>query len=180
MLQNTQSTYGSVSKLFHWGIFLLVVIMLVVGFIMEDLPDSMQSTVYMMHKSTGLLILGLMVLRLLWRWMNKSPEFPNAMPQWQKIAAHVAHWLFYIILLAMPLVGWIMSTAAGRVPTFYGLITAPFPGIELNDQLAHQLANVHEMLAYVLLFLLALHIAAALKHHFIDKDNVLVRMMPRK
>ncbi len=180
MLQNTEATYGSLSKFFHWLIFFLVSVMLLVGFFMDDLPESMQPMVYMMHKSTGLLILGLMILRLLWRWTNKTPEFPSTMGRLQKIGAKVVHALLYIILLLMPLDGWIMSTAAGRIPTFYGLVTLPFPGIEHNHALAHQLAELHGILAYALLALLVLHILAAFKHHFINKDNILTRMMPGK
>lgn len=178
MLKNTETTYGSVSKAFHWGIFILVALMLICGFFMEDLPESMQGMTYMLHKSTGLLILGLMVLRLIWHWMNQVPLFPSAMSSAQRFVARFVHWLFYIILLAMPLDGWIMSTAAGRIPTFYGLVSLPFPGIVPNKELANTLADLHEILAYVLLFLILGHTLAALKHHYVDKDNILLRMMP--
>lgn len=178
MLKNTETTYGSVSKAFHWGVFVLVSLMLICGFFMEDLPESIQGTAYMLHKSTGLLILGLMVLRLVWHWTNKVPVFPSTMSGAQKFVARFVHWLFYIILLAMPLNGWIMSTAAGRIPTFYGLFSIPFPGIEPNESLANTLADLHEIFAYVLLFLILGHTLAALKHHFMDKDDILTRMMP--
>jgi cytochrome b561 len=177
MLKNTRNQYGNVSKFLHWGIFLLVSLMLLCGFFMEDLPESIQPTVYMCHKSTGILILGLMVLRLIWRSMNISPVLPTAMPSIQKFAAYAVHGLLYIILIAMPLDGWIMSTASGKIPAFYGLITIPFPGIELNKALAHNLNDLHSIFAYILLFLIVVHVAAALKHHIIDKDDILKRMM---
>jgi cytochrome b561 len=178
MLKNTEETYGSVSKIFHWGIFILVALMLIVGFFMEDFPESIQGSTYMLHKSTGLLILGLMVLRLIWHWVNKVPVLPSSMSTAQRFVARFVHWLFYIILLAMPLNGWIMSTAGGRIPTFYGLFSLPFPGIEASEALANQLANLHEIFAYVLLFLILGHTIAALVHHYIYKDNILSRMMP--
>lgn len=178
MLKNTETTYGSVSKAFHWGIFVLVTLMLIVGFFMEDFPESIQGMTYMLHKSTGLLILGLMIIRLIWHWTNKVPVFPQAMSTVQRFVARFVHWLFYVILLVMPINGWIMSTAAGRAPVFYGLIALPFPGIEANEALANQLANLHEIFAYVLLFLILGHTIAALAHHYIYKDNILIRMMP--
>jgi cytochrome b561 len=180
MLKNTQTAYGSVTKFFHWSVFLLVATMLIVGFFMEDFPADIQPMTYMLHKSTGLLILILMICRLFWHWMNKVPVFPDAMPTWQKFVARAVHWLLYVILLAMPLDGWIMATASGRAPVFYGLISLPFPGIEESKALAHKLADLHEFFAYALLFLIALHVLAALKHHFIDKDDILKRMMPSK
>lgn len=180
MLTNTHQRYGSVSQFFHWTIFFLMALMIICGFVMEDLPKSWQAMVYLCHKSTGLLILGLVVARLLWRWANKTPTLPNAMPGILKAGARIIHALLYLVLFALPLSGWIMSTAAGRIPTFYGLITIPFPGIEPNKQLAENALDAHEILVFIFLSLLVLHVLAALKHHFIDHDDILRRMLPEK
>lgn len=177
MLKNTQENYGSLSKLFHWTIFVLVTLMLLCGFFMEDMPESIQGTVYMCHKSTGILILGLMILRIFWRLVNITPELPEKTPVLEKMFARLVQILLYLSLLMMPVSGWILSTAAGKTPVFYGLITMPFPGVEVNKKLAHMAGNFHEILAYTLLILIGLHIAGALKHHFIDRDKVLKRMM---
>ena len=180
MLTNTHQQYGSVSQFFHWVIFLLVSLMIICGFVMEKLPESWQAMVYLVHKSTGLLILGLMLLRLLWRWINKTPTLPNTMPTIQKMGARIIHALLYVILFVISLSGWIMSTAAGRIPTFYGLITVPFPGVALNKHLAENAANAHEAFISIFLFLLMLHVLASIKHHFIDHDDILQRMLPEK
>lgn len=177
MLKNTRNQYGSVSKIFHWGIFILVTIMLLCGFFMEDMPESIKSTTYMLHKSTGILILSLMLFRLFWRWMNITPALPETMPTALKFVATFVHALLYLVLLAMPISGWIMSTASGRLPAFYGLVTMPFPGIGLNEAFAHSAAEIHEILAYILIILIVGHVLAALKHHFVDKDDILKRMI---
>lgn len=181
MLKNTRNSYGSISKWLHWMIFLLVSIMLVGGFFMEDLPESMQSAVYRAHKLTGLCILGLMAFRFIWRLINPTPGYPDSMPTWQKLAALFAHWALYIALFAMPISGWVLSTAAGHPPVLYGTdIAVAFPGVGLDNGFAHMLGNVHEFWAYVILTLLAFHIAASLKHHYVDHDDILKRMMPAK
>lgn len=179
MFKNTKNQFGSITKILHWSIFVLVTAMLLCGFFMEDLPESMQSMAYTGHKSTGILILGLMTLRLVWRCMNRMPALP-AMPMIEVITARLVQVLLYVCLFVMPMTGWIASTAEGRIPAFYGLITMPFPGIGPNKALAHLCNTMHKTGAFVLLFLLALHIVGALKHHFIDKDDVLIRMMPEK
>lgn len=181
MLKNTRNSYGSISKWLHWMIFILVFIMLTCGFFMEDLPESIQSAVYRAHKLTGLCILGLMIFRLFWRWINPTPALPETMPMWQKIAARGVLVLLYIALFAMPISGWVLSTAAGHPPVLYGTdIALSFPGVGLDDGLAFILGKVHEFWAFVILALLALHIAASLKHHYIDQDDILKRMMPAK
>lgn len=181
MLKNTRNSYGSISKWLHWSIFILVLIMLGCGFFMEDLPESIQPMVYRAHKLTGICILSLMIFRLLWRWINPTPALLKTMPWWQKLAARGVHFLLYVALFAMPVSGWVLSTAAGRAPVLYGTnIVLAFPGVGLDDKLAHMLGNVHEFWAFVILALLAMHIAASLKHHYIDRDDILTRMMPSK
>lgn len=176
MLKNTRNQYGSVSKIFHWGIFILVCITLLVGFFIDDFPKAWKSVMMMGHKSTGILILCLIVLRLVWRWSNEAPSL-EAIHYWEKLLAQAVHMLLYVLLLAMPLSGWIMSTAAGKPPIFYGLVMMPFPGVEPSESLSDAAFTIHQKLAYAFLIALALHIIGALKHHFIDKNDILKRIM---
>lgn len=168
--------WSPVLKGLHWGIALLVIIMLGGGFFLGDLPESMQGTAYMMHKSTGLTILLLMLLRLISVWHIGRPGLPESSPRWEKVFSRVVQYGFYVFLILMPLSGWIMSMAAGRTPVVFGLFALPLPGVPLDEKLAHTFKEVHESIAITLLVLLFFHVAGALKHHFINRDNVLRRM----
>jgi cytochrome b561 len=149
--------------------------------------------VFPLHKATGMTILALTLLRLGWRLTHKAPPLPSAMPAWEKAVARLTHWLFYGLLLAMPVSGWIYSSAGYseafhtfiNVPvTWFGLFTIPeFPGVSTQPDEARKAVglaavNVHSKLAWVMLVLAGLHVAAALKHHFVNRDDVLTRMLP--
>ena len=176
-ITNTSQEYGSVAKFFHWLIFILVSIMLAVGFLLDDFSKSMQPTAYSLHKLTGLTILALMVLRILWALMNKRPELPARSYKLTRFTARFVHFLLYLLLILMPLSGWIMSITAGRPPRLFGhVLTLP---IQPNEQLSSFCKDLHELFAFTLLALIALHILAAFKHHYIDRDNVLKRMLPK-
>ena len=175
---NTTQTYGSISKLFHWLIVLLVIAMIIIGFTMGHIDDKMfRREVYALHKSFGLTILGLMLLRLLWRLINKRPELPTHIPKWQQKAANASHWLMYALLLAMPMSGLVMSTAAGHPPKFFNLFIVSLP-IEKSKLIASSASTVHTVIAWCIIATVSTHILAALKHHFIDRDTVLMRMLP--
>jgi cytochrome b561 len=168
--------YSSVSKCFHWAIALIVVVLLIVGFLMGELKESIQPTVYTIHKSFGLTVLALMILRLLWITHAGRPPLPVSVPRWEVILSRVVQYSLYFVLIIMPLSGWIMSTAAKHIPVYFGLIEIPFPGIQPNKPLAEFFNQIHITLAWVIIGLVLLHIAGALKHHFIDKDDVLKSM----
>lgn len=175
---NTAETYGFVAKLLHWVIALLVIGMLCVGILMSKLPDTpFKGQVYMIHKLTGLCILILMIVRLIWVLINPKPRLPSTVPAWQGFLARSLHWGFYVLLIIMPISGLVMSTAAGRPPLLFGWEIA-MPGIPLNKQIASQAAQTHGLLMWVIIAMIILHILAAFKHHFINKDNVLRRMLP--
>lgn len=171
-LRNSSIEYGTISKFFHWSIAILIIGMIFLGFFMGN------ATSYAVHKSIGLTILLLAALRLLWRLFNPPPYLPNTVPDWQKAAAHLSHYLLYFLLFAMPLSGWIMSTAAGHPPSFWWSVTVPTPWVPISKNIAGIANQTHEILAWTLSALIALHTAAALKHHFIDKDNVVNSMKP--
>lgn len=180
MLRNTESSYGFVSKFFHWTIFTLIVFMFGLGWYMTGLELSPRKLdIYFFHKSLGILILTLVFLRLLWRVINISPLLPETTPIYQKLAAHGAHWLLYLLMLAIPVSGWLMSSAKGFPVKVFGTFTLP-DLIKPDNELGNKLAGLHEILGIVFLVILGLHIGAALYHHFILKDDILTRMLPWK
>ena len=177
-LRNTDATYGSAAKWFHWLIFALIAVLLTVGFIMTDLengPDKFK--MYGMHKAFGICVLGLVFLRLVWKLINTSPALPDTLNRLQKMAARGLHWILYGLMFAMPLSGWAMSSAAGFPVSVFGLFTLPNL-VSPDKALLEALKEVHETIAYAIIVLVSLHIIAALMHHFHYKDNVLRRMLP--
>ncbi len=177
-LLNTQTSWGSVAKALHWLIALLVIFMLLLGLTMGNFPKPFKYTLYAIHKSTGLTILLLMLIRLAWRLINVTPTLPQHLPHWQQIAARISHALLYITLIAMPLSGWVMSTAAGKPTTFWWLFTINAPFVPASKALAGSARQLHGILAWTIVTLLTIHIIAALKHHFYHKDTILKRMLP--
>ncbi|MCX7122794.1 MAG: cytochrome b [Gammaproteobacteria bacterium] len=170
MLKNTNYRYGSVTKLFHWLIVLLVLLMFLSGYFGLFSMNT--------HKLMGLSILALMVFRIVWRLCNPTPELPPHVTRFEKIASHSVQGLLYLALLAMPLSGWIMATAKGHFPSI-GTWMISFPGIPLNHFLGELCEKIHETLAIIILVLIGLHFLGAMKHYFIDKDGILQRMLPR-
>lgn len=169
--------YSHAYKAMHWFIAVVVIGMLCGSFFLDDLPKSMKGTAFMLHKSTGLLILALMLVRLVWIHIHGKPGLPDSIPAWQRFLSHFVHGALYVFLLAMPLSGWIMSMAADRVPSFYGLFAARLPAIAPDKSLAKLMNQSHKVIAWVLITLVVLHVAAALKHYFINKDNIMQRML---
>lgn len=177
-IRNTLERWGSVAKFFHWAIVVLVVTQFVLAFIAEDLPLGMQKlAVLARHKSVGITILVLATLRLLWRAANRSPGMPAGMAGWEKLGARAAHALLYALLFAVPLAGWIMSSAKNFPVSWFGLFQLPdlVAPSEATFDIAHE---AHEILAFTLGGVATLHLLAALKHHFINRDSVLRRMLP--
>ncbi|MBK5950732.1 cytochrome b [Rhodobium orientis] len=185
MLRNTTSGYGLVAIALHWLIAAMIVAMIVVGMYMSglELTDPNKFQLYQLHKSFGLTLLGLVVVRLLWRFANPAPRLPATLPDWQKAGAHLTHLALYLLLIAMPLSGWLMVSASTLgIPTLYFNLFQvphlPVPGFLGEPAVAEAtLKEVHEALAYLLIVVVVLHIAAALKHHFVDRDDILTRMV---
>lgn len=176
-IKNTDVRYGVVAILLHWLMALLVIGLLMIGLYMADLPFSMQKlTLYGWHKETGILVLMLAVQRIIWRLANVVPALPLTMPLWQKFAARAAHYAFYGFIVVMPLSGWCMSSAAGLPVSFFGLFVLP-DLVPASESLRALFNEVHVCLAYALITLICIHTLAALWHHFIDKDDVLRKML---
>ena len=161
----------------HWAIALLIFIAFPLGLYMHDLHLSpLKLKLYSWHKWIGITVFLLVVLRVLWRTTHRPPALPD-IAQWQRIASHITHMLLYALMIAVPLSGWLMSSAKGFQTVWFGVL--PIPDLIGKDrELGKQLATVHALLNYTMLVLVATHIAAALKHHFIDRDSVLRRMLP--
>lgn len=170
-----RNRYSQVSLVLHWLIAALVIGQIVL--IMVN--DATEGGPWMgLHKSVGLSILVLTLARLGWRFANPAIPLPAEMPGWQKLMARATHVLFYVVLIGMPLGGWAASSAAGRDIDWFGLFNWPLLPISGGREVARQFMDAHEMGAKLLYVLLALHILGALKHHFVNRDNVLHRMLP--
>ncbi|MDR3391129.1 MAG: cytochrome b [Sulfuriferula sp.] len=162
----------------HWLMAALIVATFPLGLYMSDLPLSPQKLqLYSYHKWTGIVILTLLILRILWRVTHRPPALVSGMPRWQEMSAHAVHIGLYALMLAIPLTGWMMSSALGFQVVLFGVL--PLPDlIAANKALGQQLKEVHELLNYGLLALVILHVGAALQHHFMLRDSTLTRMAP--
>lgn len=179
-LKNTRNSYGSVSKFLHWLIALSVIAMLLAGMSFSYLPKSeFRHTLVYIHKSAGITILGLMIIRLLWRWINTTPALPQKTARWEHSATHIVQYLFYITVIAIPVTGVVMSVAGGHPLPFWWIANVPLPFIPANTGLSHTMYTWHGYLAWTIAGLIVIHTLAALKHHFVNKDDVLKRMMPK-
>ena len=178
MLRNTPSSYGSVAKLLHWSIVILIITQLVLGVSADDLPNGLRKLQLLAwHKSFGMLILMLALVRLAWRYANPRPVPPADMPRWQRLAAVGTHRLLYALILLQPLTGWLMSSYKNYPVSFFGLFQ--WPDLVAPDARLHELfEEVHEWLARALVTVAIVHASAALYHHFGRRDNVLRRMLP--
>lgn len=177
MLKNTSFTYGSVAKFFHWLIVFFVILMLFLGYFMEDISDKvLRGVVVNAHKLLGITILALMILRGLWALMNTKPALPMGTPAWQRAADYLVQGLLYFSLIAMPLVGWIGSSSAGKPPR-WGDVVLGLPILK-REWLIDVSFALHNFLAVAIIVLICIHVLAALFHHFIRKDNILLRMLP--
>ena len=170
--------YTATAKALHWGIAVLIFGMLGLGFYMTGLdlsPTKLQ--LFSWHKWAGVTVFMLVVVRLAWRVTHRPPALPAHMPALERFAAHAGHHLLYVLMIAIPLSGWLMSSAKGFQTVYFGVL--PIPDlIEKNKELGQLLGEVHETLAWLFVLLILGHTAAALKHHFIDKDDILIRMSP--
>ena len=178
--------YGDVAVLFHWIIALLIIGLLAIGKYMTGLENNDPARFFLTqwHKSFGITLLVLSLLRLLWRWTHRPPPEPGTMPTWQIFVANVVHWVLYALLFIMPVTGWLMvSVSPLNIDTvLFDVVTLPhlpfFESYPDKEHLEHTFHHYHHLAGNVLIVLLLAHIGAALKHHFIDKDSVLVRILP--
>lgn len=176
------SRYTAVAMLLHWLLALVILGMFAMGLYMSDLPFSpLRLKLYNWHKWAGVTFLALTVLRLVWRVTHRPPPLPRtieqAMPGWQMRAYHATHHLLYVLFFAVPLIGWAYSSAAGFPIVWFGVLPLP-DFVPASKELAEMIKPLHGLSAFALVGLAGLHVAAALKHHWIDRDGLLSRMLP--
>ena len=171
--------YTRTAKSLHWLMAFLLLGLLALGFYMKDLPLSPEKLqLYAWHKWAGVTAFLLVWLRLAWRIAHRPPALPDSMPRPMQLAAHAGHVVLYLLMLAIPLSGWLMSSAKGFQTVWFGVL--PIPDLIGKDKvLGDQLASLHGALNLLFVTVLLGHVGAALKHHLIDKDDILTRMLPR-
>lgn len=170
--------YGVVAIALHWLVVALIIASWALGLYMVDLPLSPQKLKYISwHKWLGVTIFLIALWRVAWRATHPAPPPPDAMPSWQRVSMGVSHLLLYLLVIVIPLTGWLFSSASG-VPTVY-LGWVQLPDLIAKDKLvAELLRQAHVLLNVTLFVIVCIHVAAALKHHLLDRDEVLVRMLP--
>ncbi len=174
-----QTRYTATAILLHWLIGLALLCMLALGFYMQSLPLSPEKLkLFSWHKWAGVTIFLLVCFRLAWRLSHRPPALPASMPPWARLAAHAVHWLLYGLMLAIPLSGWLMSSAQGFQTVWFGVI--PLPDLLPRDrEMGKLLTQVHVFLNWTLIACISLHVLAVLKHQFLDRDDLLSRMLCR-
>ena len=178
MGQTIAKRYTGLAIGLHWLAAVLIVLAFALGWTLADMEFSPQKLRWISwHKWLGITVLGLTALRLAWRLTHPVPPLPATVPVWQQWAAHAVHILLYGLMFAIPLSGWLFSSAKGIPVVYLGIL--PLPDlIGADEQLADRLRALHALLNYTLLAVVVAHVGAALKHHFIERDDVLARMLP--
>ncbi|MFZ1392396.1 MAG: cytochrome b [Dokdonella sp.] len=176
-LKSTENRWGSVAQLLHWLMALAIIGNGIVGLVMDEMPRGMSKlNTFAIHKSIGLTVLALLVLRASWRLFDRKPD-DEPMPRWQRLAAHATHGVLYLLMLAIPLSGWIYNSAHGYALQWFKLFNLPALS-EKNDALSDFAGDTHEILFWVLAVVLVAHVGGALVHHLFERDNTLLRMLP--
>ena len=170
--------YTNVAIILHWLIALLLIANLTFGLGHDWLKDARGMDILPVHKSIGLTILVLSVLRLMWRLGHRPPPLPAEMGVFTRRLARTVHGLFYVVIIVMPLSGWVMSSAGQRALSWFGLFDVPKFAVEKGSIAAGVSHETHELLAWFIIALIVLHVAAALYHHFLRRDAVLASIMP--
>jgi cytochrome b561 len=170
-LCNSPKRYGLIGQSLHW---ITVAGLVASYFLAEAAEDQEPGNLMALHRSVGIAILALAVLRLVWRILDRMPSIP-AMPAWQRAVARGTHAIFYVLLFALPVTGWMVSSAEGDPIVIFGLFELPPVGAGTNED---TLEDLHETLFNVLLGFAVLHVVGALKHHFWDRDGTLRSMLP--
>lgn len=175
---NQLTSYTRTAIALHWLVAIAIVAAFSVGFYMHDLPLTPEKLkIYSWHKWAGVTIFLLVLFRLVWRFTYRPPGPPVGMPAWQHTAAELVHRLLYILMIVIPISGWLMSSAKGFQTVYFGVL--PLPDLlAKNKELGNVLAVVHRVLNFTLAGLVLGHAGAAIKHHLIDHDDVLARMLP--
>ena len=178
MLRNTRTRWGALSQLLHWLMAALIGVQIGLGLTGADLPLGMSKLATLArHKSLGVTILALAIIRLAWRALNPTPAPPAALKAYERRLARATHAALYVLLIALPMTGWIMSSARGFPVSWFNLAQLPNL-VTPSPPLYHAMVLTHGVLASALGLILILHVAAAIRHHFVLRDEILRRMLP--
>ncbi|MEM9063751.1 MAG: cytochrome b [Pseudomonadota bacterium] len=189
-LRNTVTGWGWLARLLHWSMAIVILGLLVMGFYIAQILTGTDSDTLLAkfnltqdHKSWGFVAFSLALLRVIWRAVNPAPALPDGMKRIERVLAHAGHWGLYVCMFAMPITGWLMASASplqdayGIKNKVFGLFEMPDPFVPGSQELVDLFATMHAITAISLVVLLLGHIAAALKHHFVNRDTVLRRMI---
>ena len=175
-----EAGYGTGSKLFHWLVFILIAAQFGIAWTMPDIGrGTLPQGLIAWHLWLGTLILLVVAARLLWRLTHAAPPPPATLPAWQRALSRLTHFVLYLILAVEPVLGWGNASSRGWDVSLFGLFKLPAL-FEQGSKLGHSLGDIHSALATVLLILVGLHTAAALYHHFLARDGILLRMLPQR
>jgi len=177
---NTSTDFTKTAIILHWLMALLLIGLFAVGLYMSDLPLSpWKLKIYSWHKWVGISAFFLALIRLVWRFTHPAPKLPDITPLAFRFAARISHGVLYLLMIAIPVSGWLMSSAKGFQTIYFGIIPIP-DMLEKNKELGDILQETHEILNYLFIGLVTVHVGASIKHHLIDKDDVLTRMLFRQ
>jgi cytochrome b561 len=177
-MANGIDSYTPIARWLHWVMAVVIVVALSLGFYLEDLPRGPEKTALIQyHKAIGTTILSLAMIRLWWRLKHQPPSLPATLPPWQLKSSKWVHNALYFLMLAQPISGWVMSSARGFPVTLAGILPLP-PLAPKSEALSNAFAGLHGMFGWTLAILVAGHAGIALKHHFVDRDSILLRMWP--
>ena len=184
--QKNATSYQPLSKAVHWVVALAVLIVFITAMMMESSEDMLspegRKLLYMIHKSTGFFVLCMMLFRIVWTHIHRPPPLPeNIMPRWQVLAARLVHKLLYLTAILTPLLGWMLVSMGPYGLDFYGLFSVPslpLGWLAENADAAHMIKEAHEAVATVFAGLIVVHVGATVLHHFVDRDDVLLRISP--
>lgn len=174
-LRNSETSYGCIAKYFHWLMAILLIGMLIFGFFLDDIPKEYKGLAFTIHKLTGLFILFLAVLRLIWTTINLKPSLPLDILPWQRFFERFIHYSLYVLIIVMPLAGFLGAVAGGRPPRL-GPIVFSLP-INKSENVSSLAFFFHDKIAILLIIFISIHVLAAFYHHFIKADDVLRRMV---
>ncbi len=178
MSETGRSRYSTGAMIFHWVIAVLVIVNWRIIEAAESASKAAEAALVGNHKAIGITILVLTLVRLGWRLTHKVPPLPDTMAGWEKLLSRTVHVIFYVMLIGLPLGGWLAGSFAGRDISYFGAFTIPALPVGENSDLAKTIIGFHRTGGNIMLYLIALHILGALKHTFIDKSGGLARMLP--
>ncbi len=172
--------YSRGAVILHWLIAVLIVLNFVLAASAEDLPKAEAAGIMANHKAVGVSVLLLTLVRIVWRFARPAPPLVESLKTWETAVAKVTHWLFYFLMLAIPVAGWGLHSAAtgGKPVSVFGIFNMPALPVAHNKATAEMFYEAHEITATLMFLLFFLHVAAALKHQFFDKDGTMRRMVP--